>query len=77
MADTTKKRRRTRRRRQRGATTATPIGPRPSGGPEPLPPPDWPEDLDGGAGVREPRRPYPGAPAGAMALDEPVPAALP
>ena len=31
----------------------------------------WPDDLDGGAGVREPRRPYPGSPGGALALEEP------
>ena len=34
-----------------------------------LPPPGWPDDLDGGAGVREPRRPYPSMPAGALELD--------
>ena len=33
--------------------------------------PRWGDDLDGGAGVREPRRPYPNAPAGALELDEP------
>ena len=37
----------------------------------PPPPPMWPDDLDGGAGVREPRRPYPAMPAGALELDEP------
>jgi hypothetical protein len=36
-----------------------------------LPPPTWPDDLEGGAGVREPRRPYPTMPAGALELDEP------
>jgi hypothetical protein len=36
-----------------------------------LPPPAWPDDLDGGAGVREPRRPYPSMPAGALELDVP------
>jgi hypothetical protein len=35
-----------------------------------LPPPPW-DDLDGGAGVREPRRPRPSVPAGALELDEP------
>jgi hypothetical protein len=40
-----------------------PTGP---GSPD-LPPPVWP-DLDGGAGVREPRRPYPSMPAGALEL---------
>jgi hypothetical protein len=33
----------------------------------------WPDDLEGGAGVREPRRPYPTMPAGALELDEPEP----
>jgi hypothetical protein len=36
-----------------------------------LPPPTWPDDLDGGAGVREPRRLYPSMPAGALELDVP------
>ena len=35
----------------------------------PPPPPTWPDDLEGGAGVREPRRPYPSMPAGALELD--------
>jgi hypothetical protein len=39
---------------------------------------DWPEegpsdDFDGGAGVREPRHPWPTMPAAALELDEPVP----
>ena len=37
----------------------------------PPPPPSWPDDLEGGAGVREPRRPYPSMPAGEMELDPP------
>jgi hypothetical protein len=37
----------------------------------PPPPPTWPDDLEGGAGVREPRRPYPSMPAGARELDLP------
>jgi len=36
-----------------------------------LPPPTWPDDLEGGAGLREPRRPYPTMPAGALELDVP------
>ena len=40
-----------------------------------LPPPPW-DDPDGGAGVREPRRPRPSMPAGALALDEPRPTYL-
>jgi hypothetical protein len=31
----------------------------------------WPDDLEGGAGVREPRRPYPSMPTGALELDVP------
>jgi hypothetical protein len=34
-----------------------------------LPSPSRPDDLEGGAGVREPRRPYPTMPAGALELD--------
>lgn len=34
-------------------------------------PPGWRDDLDGGAGVREPRRPAPSMPAGALELDLP------
>ena len=37
----------------------------------PPPPPMWPDDLDGGAGVREPRRPSPAMPAGALEREEP------
>jgi hypothetical protein len=33
-------------------------------------PPPW-DDMDGGAGVREPRHPYPTHPAGAVALEPP------
>lgn len=36
-----------------------------------LPPPSRPDDLEGGAGVREPRRPYPSMPAGALELAPP------
>ncbi len=45
-----------------------------------LPPPwdrlwddDRGDDPDGGAGVREPRHPFPTMPAAALALDEPEP----
>ena len=38
-----------------------------------LPPPSRPDDLGGGAGVREPRRPYPSMPAGALELEVPEP----
>ena len=36
-----------------------------------LSPPTWPDDLDGGAGVPEARRPSPSMPAGALELDVP------
>jgi hypothetical protein len=36
-----------------------------------LPPPSWPDDLEGGTGVREPRRPHPSMPAGALELEVP------
>jgi hypothetical protein len=71
MAETMKTRA---RRRLRGASRRSPgtVRPlRPVWGRFPDEPPTGPDDLEGGAGVREPRRPYPGAPAGALALDEP------
>jgi hypothetical protein len=48
----------------------TPREQRGPGSPD-LPPPSWPDDLEGGAGVREPRRPYPSMPAGALELAPP------
>jgi hypothetical protein len=83
MADKTQKRLRKARKRlerQRRAALAArnPVRPdRGPGGPgrdidpQDLFPPGWPDDLDGGAGVREPRRPFPGMPAGAISLDPP------
>ena len=59
-----------------------PLGPDRGSGPnEPFTPGvewDWPDqdrgdDLEGGAGVREPRRPWPTMPAAALELDEPRP----
>jgi hypothetical protein len=63
---------------RREALRRRPLGPGRGGSPdEPFPPriePDWPdEDLGGGAGVREPRRPWPTMPAAALELDEPEP----
>lgn len=74
MADSTQKRKRAARRleRQRRQLVARPIGPRRDGPGWPVDPPrEGPEDLDGGAGVREPRRPAPVTPAGALTLPEP------
>jgi hypothetical protein len=85
MADTTKKRlrraaKRLERQRRAALAARNPVrperGPGPPGrdrGPDDLLPPGWPDDLDGGTGVREPRRPFPGMPAGAMSLDVPQP----
>jgi hypothetical protein len=59
-----------------------PLGPDRGSGPyEPFAPgseTDWPDedrgdDFDGGAGVREPRHPWPTMPAAALELDEPEP----
>jgi hypothetical protein len=64
------------RRTAPAARTPTKVA-RPSRGPQSGPgflglqPPSWPDDLDGGAGVREPRRPLPTMPAGALELDVP------
>ena len=56
-----------------------PLGPDRGVGPsDPSPPSedwdyrDW-DDPEGGAGVREPRRPWPTMPAAALELDEPRP----
>ena len=65
----------TRTRKAPGVPRAPAQTPREQRGPgfPDLPPPSWPDDLDGGAGVREPRRPSPSMPAGALELDEPKP----
>ena len=70
MAETTRTRIR-RRLRRRGRDARSPVVSPLTWSRAPDEPPPGPEDLDGGAGVREPRRPYPTAPAGALALDEP------
>ena len=78
MANKTKKRlRRAAKKleRQRRAALAARNPTRPGRrtiGPDDFPP-DWPDDRDGGAGVREPRRPVPTMPAGAIALEPPAP----
>ena len=77
MADSTRKRQKAARRRERqrktalAATTQTRRRTDGPGHAEPPPPPLFPGDFDGGAGVREPRRPRPGMPAGALTLDVP------
>jgi hypothetical protein len=53
-----------------------PLGPGSSGPGFPDLPPPWDtmwDDDDGGAGVREPRHPFPTHPADAVALDPPHP----
>ena len=71
MAETVKTRVRRRLRRGGRRATARPYPLRPGWSRCPDVPPPGPDDLEGGAGVREPRRPYPSAPSGAVALDEP------
>ena len=74
MAEITKRRaRRAAKRVERQRRTAIAArSPRKKRGPGfPDLPPGWPDDLDGGAGVREPRRPFPHQPAGALEV-EPV-----
>jgi hypothetical protein len=65
----------TRRRKATNVPRAPAQTPREQRGPgfPNLPPPSQPDDLDGGAGVREPRRPSPSIPGGALELDEPTP----
>ncbi len=55
-----------RQRRRAGVSRNPAQSRRDRGWPEP-PPPDW-FDPEGGAGVREPRRPFPGQPAEALEL---------
>ena len=77
MADSTRKRQkaaRHRERQRRAALAAATKTQRRTDGPghsEPPPPPLFPGDFGGGAGVREPRRPRPGMPAGALTLEVP------
>ena len=63
------------RQRRVAIAARSPLRPgRPSRGMEP--PYPFPDDLDGGAGVREPRRPMPGRPSGAMELEFETPQQL-
>jgi hypothetical protein len=82
--DKTKKRLRKLEKRRRKELRSRPLGPDRGQGPnDPLPPgddwdyPSWDQgsgdDLEGGAGVREPRRPWPTTPAAALELEEPQP----
>jgi len=61
---------RTIERQRRQAIRRHPLDPGRGQGFPDLPPPPW-DDPDGGAGVREPRQPYPSTPAGAIALPQP------
>ena len=74
MAEITKRRarraaKRIERQRRTAIAARSPLKKRGPGFPNL--PPSGPDDLDGGAGVREPRRPFPHQPAGALEV-EPV-----
>ena len=78
MAKKTKKRLRkairTAEKVRRDAARRHPLGPGSSGPGSPDLPPSWNtmwDDDDGGAGVREPRHPFPVHPADAIALEPP------
>ena len=80
MAKKTKKRLRKAVRKaeklRREAARRHPLGPSSGPGFPDLPQPPWDtgwDDDEGGAGVREPRRPFPTHPADAIALDPPSP----
>jgi hypothetical protein len=63
-------------RRRQEAARRPPLGPGSAPGYRDMPPPwdtTWDDDDDGGAGVREPRHPFPVHPAGAVALEPPRP----
>ena len=63
-------------KRRQEAARRPPLGPGSAPGYRDMPPPwdtMWDDDDDGGAGVREPRHPFPVHPAGAIALDPPQP----
>jgi hypothetical protein len=75
MAEITKRRarraaKRVERQRRAAIAARSPLKRKRGPGDQDLPP-SWPDDLDGGAGVREPRRPFPHQPAGALEV-EPV-----
>jgi hypothetical protein len=76
MAEITKRRarraaKRVERQRRAAIAARTPLKPKRGPPGDQDPPPSWPDDRDGGAGVREPRRPVPHQPAGALEV-EPV-----
>jgi hypothetical protein len=69
--DPTKKRlrraaKRLERQRRRASVSRNPVQQRRGRGSADPPPPDWFDNPEGGSGVREPRRPFPGQPAGAL-----------
>jgi hypothetical protein len=66
---------RTAEKRREEAARRHPLGPGSSGPGSPDLPPPWNTmwDDDDGAGVREPRHPFPAHPAGAIALEPPNP----
>jgi hypothetical protein len=56
------------RQRRLASSSGNPVQPRRGRGQPQPPPPDWFDDPEGGAGVREPRRPLPTRPAGALEI---------
>ena len=75
MAEQTTKRRVRRaakqleRQRRRANALRNPVRPRLWRGIPDPPPLEWFDDPEGGAGVREPRRPFPGRPGAALELE--------
>ena len=57
------------RQRRLASGSRNPVQPRRGNGRPQPPPPEWFDDPEGGAGVREPRRPLPNQPAGALELE--------
>ena len=57
------------RQRRLASGSRNPVQPRRGKGRPQPPPPEWFDDPEGGAGVREPRRPLPNQPAGALELE--------
>ena len=57
------------RQRRLASGSRNPVQPRRGGGWRQPPPQEWFDDPEGGAGVREPRRPLPSQPGGSLELE--------